>query len=325
MFKKTYKIGNSNLIRSKIGFGCWGLGGGSTLNPSYGKISEVEAIRCLELASRNEVNFFDTSPAYGSSEKILGKFLKNKKREEFFLASKCGISDFKSRQDFSSVSLKKQLSKSLKNLGTDYLDLLQLHNPTEKILKNFDQFQFPIEEKESGRIRSFGISLKNPSDFFFIKNFEHIDSIQVNLNVLDTRLIELGIAKICKKEKVSIISRTPLCFGFLSGNIKQNTKFSKNDHRKYWSQDQIKKWVESSKGLYENVSQDKKCSQAQFCLKFCISIPEITITIPGMMNINQVKENTKVLDMEPLSSDEIYKIIKLNKIENYFLKGISIV
>ena len=76
------------------------------------------------------------------------------------------ISDFSLSQNFSSNSLRKQLSKSLKNLGTDYLDLLQLHNPTKEILTNLDKFRFPIEEKKNGRVRGFGISLKNPSDFF---------------------------------------------------------------------------------------------------------------------------------------------------------------
>lgn len=322
MFKKTSKIGDSNPIKSKIGFGCWGLGGGSIVSPSYGKISEDEAIKCVDLALKNKVNFFDTSPAYGSSEIILGKFLKKKKRKEIFLASKCGISDFSLSQNFSSNFLRKQLSKSLKNLGTEYLDLLQLHNPTKEILTNLDKFKFPIEEKKNGRVRGFGISLKNPSDFFFIKNYELIDSIQVNLNILDTRLIELGIEKICKKNKISIISRTPLCFGFLSGNIKKNKKFPKNDHRSYWSQNQTKKWIESGKSLYKNMLRNKKCSQAQFSLKFCISIPEILITIPGMMNIDQVKENTEVLDMNPLSKNEIDEVIKFNKKENHFLRNL---
>ena len=80
MFKTNFKIGNSNTIKSKLGFGCWGLGGGTKTAPSYGYISTKNAIKTIENALMRNINFFDTSPAYGISEKILGKVLKKKKR-----------------------------------------------------------------------------------------------------------------------------------------------------------------------------------------------------------------------------------------------------
>ena len=84
MFKTNFKIGNSNIIKSKLGFGCWGLGGGTKIAPAYGHISTNKAIKIIENALMRNINFFDTSPAYGISEKILGKVLKRKKEMRFF-------------------------------------------------------------------------------------------------------------------------------------------------------------------------------------------------------------------------------------------------
>ena len=84
MFKTNFKIGNSSIIKSKLGFGWWGLVGGTDIEPAYGKISTNNAIKIIESALLKKINFFDTSPAYGISEKILGKILKKKKKEMKF-------------------------------------------------------------------------------------------------------------------------------------------------------------------------------------------------------------------------------------------------
>ena len=98
MFKTNFKIGNSNTIKSKLGFGCWGLGGGTDTEPSYGNMSTKDAFKIIEGALMKNINFFDTSPAYGISEKILGKVLKKKERDAIFLASKFGISKFSEKK-----------------------------------------------------------------------------------------------------------------------------------------------------------------------------------------------------------------------------------
>ena len=74
MFKTNFKIGNSNIIKSKLGFGCWGLGGGTNTEPSYGEISPKDVLKIIDRALTKNINFFDTSPAYGISEKFWEKF-----------------------------------------------------------------------------------------------------------------------------------------------------------------------------------------------------------------------------------------------------------
>ncbi len=313
MFKKNFKIGNSNIVKSKLGFGCWGLGGGTDIEPAYGETSPKKAIKIIKSALMRNINFFDTSPAYGISEKILGKILKKKKRDEIFLASKCGISKFSEKKNFDPSFLTQQLDNSLNDLETEYLDLVQLHNPEKKILKNLDLIKPFMKEKKKGKLRAFGLSLKNPSDFFHLKNLDLIDSIQVNLNILDIRSIKLGIEKECKKNNIALITRTPFSFGFLTGKINAFNYFPKNDHRSLWSDDQKKKWVSLSKKLYESNLFSKKISQAQLCLRFCMSVPEVSLTIAGMMSEKEVIENSDVLDMKPFSDRQTQNIIEFNK------------
>ena len=160
MFNTNFKIGNSNIIKSKLGFGCWGLGGGTEIAPSYGYISTKKAIKIIENALMININFFDTSPAYGISEKILGNILKRKKRDEVFLASKCGISEFTEKKNFNADFLIKQLDKSLNDLETDYLDLIQLHNPEKQILRNLDFVKSLMEEKKKRQNKSHWIVFK---------------------------------------------------------------------------------------------------------------------------------------------------------------------
>ncbi len=319
MFNTNFKIGNSNIIKSKLGFGCWGLGGGTDIEPAYGDISANKTIKIIDSALKKNINFFDTSPAYGISEKILGQLLKKKRRDEIFLASKCGISKFSEKKNFNPDFLVSQLDKSLNDLKTDYLDLMQLHNPEKQILRNLDLIQPLMKEKKKGKIRAFGLSLKKPADFFYIKNFNLIDSIQVNLNILDTRVIELGIEKECKKNNITIISRTPFGFGFLTGKVYNNHYFPKNDHRSSWSNDQKNKWVGLSKKLFESNFLSTKYSQAQLCLRFCMSFPEVSLTIAGMISEKEVLENTDVLGMIPMNKKQMEHIIEFNKKNESFI------
>mgnify|MGYP001343738848 FL=1 len=79
---------------SKICFGSWSLGGATIKNPSYKKMTSKNCTSILNESIKIGINFFDTSPAYGNSEKILGKFLQNKKRENYVIATKIGCENF---------------------------------------------------------------------------------------------------------------------------------------------------------------------------------------------------------------------------------------
>ena len=94
-----------------------------------------------------------------------------------------------------------------------------------------------------------------------------------------------------------------------------------NDHRSLWSNDQKKRWIDCSKKLFESKIFSKKKSQSQFCLSFCMSLPEVSVTIAGMTNEKEVLENSNVLGMRPMNKTQIKQIIRFNKHNESFIKS----
>ena len=132
-------------------------------------------------------------------------------------------------------------------------------------------------------------------------------------------MLELGIHKICKDNKISIISRTPFGFGFLTGRISEKKKFPENDHRKYWNLKQTKKLIKLNKEIFKKLKKNN-ITQPQFCLNFCMSFPFVSLVIPGMMTKEEIKENAQVLQMNNFSEEEINQIIEINNNSDIFKK-----
>ena len=316
---KYKKLGRTKLNCSIIGFGCWGLGG-----IAYGPVSDKTSINALNKSLDRGINFYDTSDLYGDkddgrSEKILGEAFK-KKRNKVILATKFGLlphNGWHMPEIYKHSHLNKALDLSLTRMKTDYIDLMQLHSPSIKTLKNKnkmnDIFEFLKKKKKEGKIRYFGISVRNPLDGLYVaNNHQKFDSIQTNLNVIDQRIIENGLLDVCGKNKIGVIARTPLVYGYLTGKINEKKILSKRDHRKKWSKKQLKIWSEAPK-IFKSIIKSKKQTTAQFCLQFCSSFKSVTTTIPGMINNNQVIENSNAVKFGYLNEKkkkEIYNLYK---------------
>ena len=316
---KYRKLGRTDLSCSVIGFGSWGLGG-----VAYGPISHKTSKKILDKSYERGLNFYDTSDLYGygedgRSEKILGSVFE-KKREKVILATKFGLlphSGWFMPEKYSLSYLNSALEKSLTRLRTDYIDLIQLHSPSSKTLKNKNKMteiiSFLKKKKKEGKIRYFGISLRSPEDAFTVlKNYKSFHSIQTNFNIIDQRIIENNLIEQCKKSKVGIIARTPLVYGYLTGKINKKKELKGKDHRKKWNKKQLKIWSTAPQ-IFDKLIKNKKMTMAQFCLLFCSSFNGITTTIPGMMNLNHVNENLKVGNFKKLNKkdkDEIFQLYK---------------
>ncbi len=316
---KYRKLGKTSLRCSVIGFGCWGLGG-----VAYGPTSDKVSLKALNKAFDFGINFYDTSDLYGDkddgkSEKLLGKAFK-KKRNKVILATKFGLlphNGWYMPEVYKISYLNKALESSLARLQTDYIDLMQLHSPSTKTLKDKNKmeeiYQFLLKKKKEGKIRYFGISVRSPEDgLYVVKNYKKFHSIQTNLNIIDQRIIENGLIKSCKKNKIGIIARTPLVYGYLTGKINEKQNLLKRDHRKKWSKKQLQIWPQAPK-IFKSLINGKNQTITQFCLQFCSSFQEITTTIPGMISENQVIENSTSLKFGFLlkkRKKEIYELYK---------------
>ena len=159
-------LGSSGIRVSEIGFGTWGLGGAAQGAVAYGATRDEESIAAVRAACERGVNFFDTSDFYGfgHSEEVLGKALRGM-RAQVVIATKAGLLDASGAQDFSPAHLRRALEASLERLGTDYVDLFQLHGPPIDLLVRQPEIMGCLEDlRRAGKLRAFGASVRSPDE-----------------------------------------------------------------------------------------------------------------------------------------------------------------
>lgn len=295
------ELGGTGITVSEIGFGAWGIGGLAQDASAYGPTDDAVSCRALEKAFEAGVTFYDTAPlyGYGHSEELIGKAL-GAVRDRIVIASKVGYLDFKGNQDFSPAQLRRSLEGSLARLGTDYLDLFQLHDPPMDLLERDDGVRSTLEKlREEGKIRVAGISTRSPADGLAAVEHLGFKSLQVNFNLVDQRAVEIGLFGACQRRGAGVIARTPLCFGFLTGRYAPGDDYAEGDHRRQWKPEQIRLWAEAYRLFSGELAGDREPSHAQNALRYVLSFPGISSTIPGMLTEGHVAENAPASDLGP--------------------------
>lgn len=313
-------LGSTSIKISEIGFGAWGIGGTPDDARAYGPTNDNESKLALETAFEKGVNFFDTSPlyGYGHSEKLIGEVFKHR-RDKIIISTKVGFVNFKGGQDFSPKNIEKSLDESLKRTNSDYMDVYQLHDPPLSAIEQNDEILKTFESlKSKGKIRAIGISTKSPNESLLAMEKFNFDCVQINFSLVDQRAVEIGLLDLARKKRVGIIGRTPLCFGFLTGQYKSKSEFSDGDHRSLWSEKQIENWANAYQLFSKDLSQ--KQTNAQIALRFCLSYPEVTTTIPGMLNVDHVVDNTTSSQLGPFPNDIINKFKKIYEENTFFVR-----
>jgi len=308
-------LGSTGINVSEIGFGAWGIGGDTRGATSYGPTDDNESVRALEKAYDRGINLFDTSGAYGKSEQLIGSTFKTR-RDKIIIATKVGVAEHLEPQDFSITNIVESLQKSLRNLQTDYVDIYQLHSPKIEEINLLEITDTLKELKKQGLIRVLGISIKSPDDGFVVLRYGSYHSIQVNLSMIDQRAIDNGLVQKADNAGVGVIARTPLCFGFLTGTIK-DLNFSSEDHRSLWPMEQLKLWLKASE-LFSELSREYNYTSTQLALRFCIDTQGVSTAIPGMLTVGDVLSNTAALELESLSTEIIDRIRRVYDDNNQF-------
>jgi aryl-alcohol dehydrogenase-like predicted oxidoreductase len=312
-----FKENSSKKKISTLGFGSWGLG-----SDSYGRINKNDSLKILNFATKKGINFIDTSNVYGKglAEERIGEFLSKNflLRPKLFIATKCGMLNnsslsFSEKHDFNINNIERSIKKSLIRLRINYIDLIQLHSPPIKILKNKKKINQILKLftklKKIGVVKNFGVSVKSPQDaLIIIKKYKQFNFIQLNFSLVDQRALEYGVLDAAYKNKVSIIARTPLAFGYLTGKV----RVKKNDHRKKWGIKQANIWTKGRLKFSRAINR-KKLSPTSLALLFATYHPAIKTVIPGMMKIKQVKDNIKFLKTKKLGKKEIEKLFIVYK------------
>ena len=302
---------------STIGLGTWSLSNTQNSKFFYKKISKKKIIEILNKSYDYGVNYYDTSPAYGRSENFLGEVFKNK-RDKIIISSKIGLSKFGDKIDFAISALEKQLYNSLKNLKTDYLDIVYFYNPEFKKYDFSKSYEFIKKQQEKGIIKTVGISFKSPNEIKNIKKKFSFDFAQCNFNILDNRIYDKKIMKYLIENDVHVIARTVLGLGILTEtNYINNYKFNKGDIRSNFSKQQINLWKNGIDEIKEFTRN--KIPIDKIALKFCLSEKLIFSSLLGVRSLNELSKNLHYENFKSLSPKIVKFVKNLNKKKSFYL------
>lgn len=313
------KLGSTDVEVSAIAFGAWAAGGWM-----WGSTDRKEAVEAI-IASYNEgVTSIDTAPIYGQgeSEEIVGEAIKGMSRDKVQLLTKFGMrwdlpsakGDFamhsKNNQgqniDIYKYAAKdsviKEVEDSLQRLGTDYIDLLQIHWPdsTTPISETMEALELLLQQ---GKIRAAGVSNYNLAQVKEARQTLNIASNQVPYSMLN-RGIEEELVPYALENQLSIIAYSPMERGLLTGKYFKDMHLQSGDHRSsYFEQFDLAK-VKTFVEAIEPLAAAKNATIAQLVLRWTTLQPAITVTLAGARNAEQSIANAKAIHIS-LSAEEL--------------------
>ena len=273
----------------------------------------------LHAALDGGVNFFDTADVYGDgrSERLMAK-LRKERKENFYIATKAGRRLPKQTPEgYGRENLAMWIERSLRNLETDTIDLLQLHCPPTEVYYRPEVFGVLDDLVKAGKLRHYGVSVEKVEEALKAVEFPGVQTVQIIFNIFRQRPAELFFAQ-AQKRKVGILARVPLASGLLSGKITRNRRFAKDDHRNFnrhgeaFDRGETFSGVDFETGL-RAVEELKAfvlpgATLAQLALRWILEFPAVTCAIPGAKRPAQVAENLGASDLAPLSAGTMKKI-----------------
>ena len=318
---KYRPLGKTGLTVSEIGFGAWGIGGRTRGTTSYGDTDDRTSLAALARALDCGITFFDTSAAYGDghSEALIGQAFAGR-RDKIVIATKAGYDSWDKPPDFSADAVVASAERSLARLRSDYIDLLQLHNPPAEALGDDRLGEALARLQATGKVRAWGVSAKSPAEAIQVLSTFGTPVVQANFNMMDVRAIDSGLLAEAARRGAGVIGRTPLCFGFLSGTIGRETVFPPGDHRLGWSGVQLNNWIDGASELLAAVGARPGREGAQAALRFCLAQPALSTTIPGILTASEAEENAAASALGPLPPAAVAAVLDINRRRQFFVR-----
>jgi aryl-alcohol dehydrogenase-like predicted oxidoreductase len=298
-------LGRTGIEVSEIGYGAWGIGGKMWLGGN-----DDQSIAALQKAIELGLNFIDTALVYGEghSERLVGKIapasvtIATKVPPKNFLwPARPGIAI---EDVFPYDHIMKCTDQSLKNLGREHIDLLQLHVWNPEWIDS-DIWRRAFEDlKKSGKARFVGVSINDhqPDSALDLIRTGLIDTLQVIYNIFD-QSPEARLFPLAKELGIGVLARVPLDEGALTGTITEQTTFEPGDFReRYFKGDRKKQVVEHVTRLQSELAGIEG-TLSQIALRFCLSDLAVSTVIPGMRTVRNVEANIAASDAGTLSLD----------------------
>jgi len=308
----TY-LGRTELYVSRIALGLWQAGG------DWGAVDEAGETAAVRRALDLGINFFDTAQSYGfgASERLLGAALRDKihsERDKFVIATKGGLRQSGDGlvRDATPAWLRKGIEESLRALGTDHVDLYQVHWPDRNtpFAETADALSAFVRE---GKARYAGVSNFSAADLAEMGRYRRIDSLQPAFSLF-RREFERDVLPYCREDGMGVLVYGPLAHGLLSGRMTANPKFSAGDWRStspIFRGDTLRTnlaVIDRLRGLAERRGH----SLVHLAIAWTLSVPGVHVAIVGSHSRDQVSGSVGAVDLELTPADlaEVETIMK---------------
>jgi len=301
------ELGRTGWKISAIGFGAWAIGG-----DAWGRTDDEESRRTLRRALDLGVNFIDTADVYGDghSERLIAEVLRERSGDRIIVATKAGrrLSPHVAG-GYDRANLRAFAERSLRNLGVDALDLLQLHCPPGEVYEMPEVFGVLDDLVRDGLVRHYGVSVERVDEALRAIEYPNVQSVQIIFNMLRLKPAERFFAA-ARERRVGILARVPLASGLLSGKLRADSAFAPEDHRHFNRRGEAFDVGETFSGVDYDAGLravealrplvPAGATLAQLALRWTLMFPEVTSAIPGARHERQAEDNVRAADLAPL-------------------------
>jgi aryl-alcohol dehydrogenase-like predicted oxidoreductase len=314
---KYRPFGKHGIRVSEIGFGAWAIGG------SWGPQSEQDSLEALNTALDLGVNFIDTAAGYGDgkSERIIGEVLRGRTGEGVTVATKTPPapgdwppSPYDLAEDrYSEAYLRENVEERLAFLGSNRIDVLQLHTWTRAWNRRPTPFEHLRKLQGEGKVGLIGISTPEHDQNAVIDLMRggYVDVVQVIYNLFEQEPAA-ELLDVAGETGTGIIVRVAFDEGVLTGKFTRDTKFAEDDFRRgYFAGDRLERAVKRAEAIRQDV-EGTGYTMPQIALKFALSHPAVSTVIPGMRNRTQAEANCAVSDLPDIPQELLTKLRRHN-------------
>jgi aryl-alcohol dehydrogenase-like predicted oxidoreductase len=311
------QLGRTDMQVSAISFGAWAIGG------TWGQVDDEQSMRALHAAIDAGTNFVDTADVYGDgrSERLVARLRRERAGERIYVATKAGRRlPRQTPEGYSRENLRGWVERSLKNLDTDCVDLLQLHCPHPDVYDRAEVFGYLDELVAQGKIRYYGISVETVDEA--LRGIRHpgVQSVQIIFNMLRHKPAErfFGAAK---QRSVGILARVPLASGLLTGRMTKDSTFEADDHRRFNRNGEAFDKGETFSGVPFDVGLavverlrplvPEGATLAQLALRWTLMFDAVTCAIPGAKTPEQARANAASAGLAPLPPETMRAVERI--------------
>ncbi len=303
------QLGRTEMKVSAISFGAWAIGG------TWGPVDDEQSMKALHAAVDAGVNFVDTADVYGDgrSERLVARLRRERKGERIYVATKAGRRlPVQTAEGYSRENLEAWVGRSLRNLATDTIDLLQLHCPHPQVYDTPEVFGVLDDLVDAGKIRYYGISVETVDEALRGIRQTNVQTVQIIFNMLRLKPSEQFFPA-ARARQVGILARVPLASGLLTGKLTAQSRFAADDHRSFNRRGEAFDKGETFSGVPYELGLElverlrplvpSGATLAQLALRWILMFDAVSCAIPGARTVEQARANAAAADLPALSPE----------------------